>query len=109
MLAGTYALKTLVDIGLAPRSALDHLGYRPADPKIAIFSANPGSSVEVRDAADVAFATMFGSMRSHAPVIRIGARDDPAGGFTLPGHSTEALSTSEEAEASPLRSAGGGD
>lgn len=28
VLAGTYALKTLVDIGLAPRSALDHLGYR---------------------------------------------------------------------------------
>jgi endoglucanase len=31
----------------------DHLGYRPADPKIAILSANPGSSVEVRDPADV--------------------------------------------------------
>jgi endoglucanase len=31
----------------------DHLGYRPADPKIAIFSASPGTSVEVRDTADV--------------------------------------------------------
>ncbi|MFN2378466.1 MAG: glycoside hydrolase family 9 protein, partial [Candidatus Binatia bacterium] len=31
----------------------DHLGYRPADAKIAVFSANPGSSVEVRDGADV--------------------------------------------------------
>jgi len=31
----------------------DHLGYRPADSKIVIFSANPGSSVEVRDTADV--------------------------------------------------------
>jgi len=28
VLAGTYALKTLVDIGLAPRSSLDMLGYR---------------------------------------------------------------------------------
>lgn len=28
VLAGTYAVKTLVDIGLAPRSALDMLGYR---------------------------------------------------------------------------------
>lgn len=28
VLAGTYALKTLVDIGLAPRAALDLLGYR---------------------------------------------------------------------------------
>ena len=27
-LAGTYSLKTLVDIGLAPRTALDQLGYR---------------------------------------------------------------------------------
>jgi transglutaminase-like putative cysteine protease len=52
-----------------------------------------------RDAADVAFATMFGSMKSHAPVISIGARDDPRSGFTLPSHSTEALSTSGEAAA----------
>ena len=28
VLAGTYAIKTLVDIGLAPPSALDKLGYR---------------------------------------------------------------------------------
>ena len=28
VLAGTYAIKTLVDIGLAPRTALDKLGYR---------------------------------------------------------------------------------
>ncbi len=28
VLAGTYATKTLVDIGLAPSAALDHLGYR---------------------------------------------------------------------------------
>ena len=49
-----------------------------------------------RDAADVSFATLFGSMRAHTPLIWIGARDDPAGGFMLPRHSTEALSTSEE-------------
>jgi isopenicillin N synthase-like dioxygenase len=28
VLAGTYSIKTLVDIGLAPREALDRLGYR---------------------------------------------------------------------------------
>ncbi|HEY8430963.1 MAG TPA: hypothetical protein VIL20_21440, partial [Sandaracinaceae bacterium] len=28
VLAGTYAIKTLVDIGLAPASAIDKLGYR---------------------------------------------------------------------------------
>ena len=31
VLAGTYSLKTLVDIGLAPKSALDRLGYRQYD------------------------------------------------------------------------------
>jgi transglutaminase-like putative cysteine protease len=60
-----------------------------------------------RDAADVAFATLFGSMKSHAPVISIGARDDPAGGFTLPRHCLDALSTSEEAAAPVLPFAGG--
>ena len=28
VLAGTYSMKTLVDIGLAPPTALDGLGYR---------------------------------------------------------------------------------
>jgi hypothetical protein len=28
VLAGTYAIKTLVDLGLAPPSALDTLGFR---------------------------------------------------------------------------------
>ena len=49
-----------------------------------------------RDAADVSFATMFGSIKSHAPRISIVAVDDPAAGFTLPTHSLEALSTSGE-------------
>lgn len=31
VLAGTYSIKTLVDIGLAPKSALDKLGYRHYD------------------------------------------------------------------------------
>lgn len=31
VLAGTYALKTLVDIGLAPKSTIDKLGYRHYD------------------------------------------------------------------------------
>ena len=31
VLAGTYDIKTLVDIGLAPASALDQLGYRHYD------------------------------------------------------------------------------
>jgi transglutaminase-like putative cysteine protease len=47
-----------------------------------------------RDAADVSFATMFGSLKSHAPLITITALDDPSRGFVLPRHTTEALSSS---------------
>jgi transglutaminase-like putative cysteine protease len=50
-----------------------------------------------RDAADVSFATMFGTMKSFPPTISIVASDDSAAGFALPIHSNEALSTSAEA------------
>ena len=46
-----------------------------------------------RDAADTAFATVFGSVKSLAPLINITAIDDPANGFTLPQRGREALST----------------
>jgi transglutaminase-like putative cysteine protease len=46
-----------------------------------------------RDAADVSFATMFGSVRSNAPAITIVAIDDPANGFTMPQHPADAVST----------------
>ena len=50
-----------------------------------------------RDAADVAFATMFGAVKSQAPIISITALDDPANGFHLPHHSPRGLSTFGEA------------
>lgn len=40
VLAGTYAIKTLVDIGLAPPSAIDKLGYRHYDRLARIRSAS---------------------------------------------------------------------
>ncbi|KFA17674.1 hypothetical protein A11G_0113930, partial [Xanthomonas vasicola pv. musacearum NCPPB 4392] len=46
-----------------------------------------------RDAAGVAFATIFGSVQSSAPKIRAWAVQDPARGFELPQHSSLALST----------------
>jgi transglutaminase-like putative cysteine protease len=49
-----------------------------------------------RDAADVAFATMFGAVKSYAPVIAVDAVDDPANGFFLPGYSAHAVSTHGE-------------
>jgi hypothetical protein len=35
---------------VSPAIKLDHFGYRPADGKVAIFTANPGATVQVRDA-----------------------------------------------------------
>ena len=46
-----------------------------------------------RDAADVAFATIFGSVRAGAPVIQAIAMQDAANGVELPHHTTLALST----------------
>ncbi len=46
-----------------------------------------------RDAADVAFATIFGSVLSQAPRIQSIAIEDAARGFVLPRHGREALST----------------
>jgi transglutaminase-like putative cysteine protease len=46
-----------------------------------------------RDAADISFATIFGSITSAVPVLRIEALDDAAQGYTLPTHSEAALST----------------
>lgn len=48
-----------------------------------------------RDAADVAFATIFGGVRAQPPVIHTRAVDDPARGFVLPHHCAEALSTDQ--------------
>ncbi|MBC8118163.1 MAG: transglutaminase family protein, partial [Burkholderiaceae bacterium] len=46
-----------------------------------------------RDAADVAFATIFGGVRSQAPIIRATAVEDPARGVVHPHHCSDALST----------------
>jgi transglutaminase-like putative cysteine protease len=46
-----------------------------------------------RDAADVAIATIFGSVRSQIPVIRTRAVEDRSRGIVLPHHCRDALST----------------
>ena len=51
-----------------------------------------------RDAADVAFATIFGGVRSQAPMIRAWAVEDASRGIVLPYHRREALSTDSGAE-----------
>lgn len=51
-----------------------------------------------RDAADVAFATIFGGVKAQAPVIRASAVEDRSLGIVLPHHCSEALSTDSGAE-----------
>lgn len=61
-----------------------------------------------RDAADISFATIFGSISSEVPVLTIEALDDPVHGYELPRHCPEALSTDSIVAfpARPAKSAG---
>ncbi|OYT87053.1 MAG: transglutaminase [Burkholderiales bacterium PBB6] len=54
-----------------------------------------------RDAADCAFATIFGGVRSAAPIINAWAVNDAGQGMTLPVQTREALSTSAAIPLSP--------
>ena len=56
-----------------------------------------------RDAADVAFATMFGSVRSHRPMVRALAVEDEAQGLVRPRHCADALSTDSGPAPAPGR------
>jgi len=46
-----------------------------------------------RDAADVSFATIFGSVQSQPPLISVRAVQDAQGIYEMPRHRTEAIST----------------
>lgn len=56
-----------------------------------------------RDAADVAFATIFGSVRSHRPTVRALAVEDAAQGLVRPHHCADALSTDSGPTHAPAR------
>ena len=55
---------------------LDNLGYRPADSKIAAFSANPGATVEVRDTTDAVVLTV---PTDGGSITSMGYDGDPSG------------------------------
>ena len=46
-----------------------------------------------RDAADVSFATIFGSVNSTSPLIHIEAIEDVANGYNLPSHISDGISS----------------
>jgi transglutaminase-like putative cysteine protease len=48
-----------------------------------------------RDAADVAFATMFGAVRGGAPKVAFAAADDPSAGIARPQPTRLAVSTAD--------------
>lgn len=78
-----------------------YLGYRwyifdPSGTAIPMGLVRFGSG---RDAADVAFATIFGGVQAHAPVLNTCAVVDAARGMVLPHHSAQALSTHSGAAA----------
>ena len=50
-----------------------------------------------RDAADVAFATIYGDVRTHAPKVAIAAVEDPAKGMRRPQRTPLAVSTATSA------------
>ena len=57
----TFALVLAAELTAAPIShaiKLDNFGYRPGDTKIAVFSIDPGATVEVRDTADNVILTI---------------------------------------------------
>jgi hypothetical protein len=47
-----------------------------------------------RDAADVAFATMFGNVKGRMPRVAFTAENDPAAGIRTPEATSLAVSTS---------------
>lgn len=56
-----------------------------------------------RDAADVAFATMFGGVQAQPPVISTRAIEDPVRGLVLPSHCAQALSTDQGLAAASIQ------
>jgi transglutaminase-like putative cysteine protease len=64
--------------------------FDPSDTAIPMAFVRFGTG---RDAADVAFATIFGSVQTQAPVIHARAVEDASRGIELPHHCPHALST----------------
>jgi hypothetical protein len=56
-----------------------------------------------RDAADVAFASLFGSVRAHRPIVRARAVEDARHGWVRPHHCADALSAGSGPASTPVR------
>jgi transglutaminase-like putative cysteine protease len=59
-----------------------------------------------RDASDVAFATIYGPVRTHAPVVSVRAFDDPARGIRRPQPTSLAVSTATADAPAPALAGG---
>ena len=100
-LPGDQLAQVLVTLGLSFMAADLCLMMWGGDPLNVTTPDGLGGFVRFgtgRDAADVAFATIFGGVRSQAPLIRAWAVEDRSRGIVLPHHRREALSTDSGAE-----------
>lgn len=75
-LLGLAGIAQAAPVSLAIK--LDTFGYRTTDPKVAVFSANPGATVELRNLADVNQLTISGGS-----ILSMGADNANYSGDTL--------------------------
>ena len=54
----------------------DHFGYRPNDVKVAIFTANPGATVQIRNTSDTVVYTI---PTNGGSIVSMGAAGQPSG------------------------------
>ena len=74
----TAVLVALSPVWAAPVTQnikLDNFGYRPSDPKVAIFTANPGATVQVRNSSD---AVVFTIPTNGGSITSMGADGQPS-------------------------------
>jgi hypothetical protein len=67
---------TLVAAPVTQNIKIDHFGYRPNDVKIAIFTADPGAAVQIRNASDTVVYTI---PTNGGSITSMGADGQPSG------------------------------
>ena len=61
---------------VAPNIKMDYFGYRPGDVKVAIFTADPGATVQIRNTSD---AVVFTVPSNGGSITSMGADGQPSG------------------------------
>src|SRR5688572_12927229 len=67
---------TVLAAPVTPNIKMDYFGYRPGDVKIAIFTADPGATVQIRNTSD---AVVFTVPSNGGSITSMGADGQPSG------------------------------